>query len=90
MDGLCVTSFCSLIILLQMPTAHASLEDWWNSSVAGLSKDEERSVAAMLIYLNDVELVEGAEPKNLSGSFCDTSKSASSNQRRNESPRDSR
>jgi len=27
-----------------------SLEDWWNDSLAGLSKEDRRSKAAILIY----------------------------------------
>jgi len=32
------------------PSADLSLEDWWNTSLAGLSKENRRSKAATLIY----------------------------------------
>lgn len=32
------------------PAADLSLEDWWNTSLAGLSKENRRSKAAILIY----------------------------------------
>jgi len=36
--------------LLLQPSIGMSLEDWWNDSLAGLSKEDRRSKAAILIY----------------------------------------
>ncbi|KAG2612458.1 hypothetical protein PVAP13_4KG290805 [Panicum virgatum] len=36
--------------LFVQPSADLSLEDWWNTSLAGLSKENRRSKAATLIY----------------------------------------
>jgi len=36
--------------LCSAPTTDLSLEDWWNTSLAGLSKENRRSKAAILIW----------------------------------------